>query len=70
MLTGETCDISFICEFGWYDYVWYLSPEDQSLERKRIGRRLKTVFGAPVRKLGAYPQIREGYSPNAPYKWQ
>ena len=38
LLTGDTCDISFICEFGWYEYVWYLSPEDQSLERKRIGR--------------------------------
>jgi hypothetical protein len=32
--------------------------------------RLKTVFGAPVLKLGAYPQIREGYGANAPYKWQ
>ena len=38
LLTGDTADISFICEFGWYDYVWYLSPEDTALERKQLGR--------------------------------
>ncbi|CAB9523530.1 expressed unknown protein [Seminavis robusta] len=38
--TGDTADISHICEFGWYDWVWYLSPERQgeSMERKRLGR--------------------------------
>ncbi|CAB9505252.1 Reverse transcriptase (RNA-dependent DNA polymerase) [Seminavis robusta] len=40
LLTGDTADISHICEFGWYDWVWYLSPERQgeSMERKRLGR--------------------------------
>jgi hypothetical protein len=38
LMAGDTSDISFICEFGWYDFVWYLSPEDEAMERKRLGR--------------------------------
>jgi hypothetical protein len=37
VLTGSTADISHICEFGWYDYVWYLSAEGTSLECKYLG---------------------------------
>ena len=32
-LTGDTADISHLAEFGWYDWVWYLSPEDVKMER-------------------------------------
>ena len=38
LLTGDTADISHICEFGWYDYVWFISPEDVNMERKKLGR--------------------------------
>jgi len=38
LMFGDTSDISALAEFAWYDYVWYLSPEDENLERKRIGR--------------------------------
>ena len=39
-LTGETADISHLCEFGWYDYVWYIDPQQRSeaMETKRLGR--------------------------------
>lgn len=38
IMTGNTSDISFLAEFGWYEYVWHLSPEDDNLERKQLGR--------------------------------
>jgi hypothetical protein len=37
-LTGDTADISHITEFGWYDWVWFISPEDSKMERKDLGR--------------------------------
>jgi hypothetical protein len=36
-LTGDTLDISHLAEFGWYDWVWFLSPEDIKMERKALG---------------------------------
>ena len=38
-LTDETADISHLCEFGWYDYVWFIDPQQQSkaMETKRLG---------------------------------
>ena len=43
-LTGDTADISFISEFQWYQWVWYISPQDSegegSMTRKRLGRYL------------------------------
>ncbi len=40
-LTGETPDISFLAEFGFYDWVWHISPAPQgTLQRKRLGRYL------------------------------
>jgi hypothetical protein len=36
-LTGDTADISHLAEFGWYDWVWYPSPEDIKMERKSLG---------------------------------
>jgi hypothetical protein len=41
LLTGDTPDISALCEFAWYDWVWYLDPtsnRDGSMERKYLGR--------------------------------
>lgn len=32
-LTGDTPDISHLCEFGWYDVVWYMDPNDQIQNR-------------------------------------
>ena len=39
-LTGDTDDISFLCEFGWYDYVWFSTPPSTTdgMENKRLGR--------------------------------
>jgi hypothetical protein len=44
VLTGDTADISHICEFGWYDWVWYISPADENMERKHLGRYLGPSF--------------------------
>jgi len=39
VLTGATPDISYISEFGWYEYVWYISPQGtDTLQRKQLGR--------------------------------
>ena len=39
VLTGDTPDISYISEFGWYEYVWYISPQGtDTLQRKQLGR--------------------------------
>ena len=49
MMTGDTSDISFIAEFGWYDWVWYVDEPGRpsqdgtgqpSMQRKRLGRYL------------------------------
>jgi hypothetical protein len=40
ILTGDTPDISHLAEFGWYDWCWYISPEDVTLLRKSLGRYL------------------------------
>jgi hypothetical protein len=36
-LTGDTADISQLCEFGWYDPMWYIEIKN-ALQTKRIGR--------------------------------
>jgi hypothetical protein len=36
-LAGDTPDISHLAEFGWYDWVWFLSPEDIKMARKALG---------------------------------
>jgi hypothetical protein len=38
-LTGDTPDISHLCEFRWYDLVWYVDPVDK-LQNKKLGRYL------------------------------
>jgi Reverse transcriptase (RNA-dependent DNA polymerase) len=38
-LTGETADISHLCQFGWYDYVWWLDVTDK-LQNKKLGHYL------------------------------
>ena len=39
-MTGETGDISFLCEFGWYELVWFSTPQHttETMENKRLGR--------------------------------
>ena len=48
-MTGDTADISFLAEFGFYDWVWYVQPKgdraqddtlEPSLGRKKLGRYL------------------------------
>ena len=44
MMTGDTCNISHIAEFSFYDWVWYVSPSGKtghaSMRVKRLGRYL------------------------------
>jgi hypothetical protein len=40
VMTGETPDISFLAEFGFYDWVWHITPAEKGLQRKRLGRYL------------------------------
>ena len=37
-LTRNTGDISHLAEFGWYDWVWFLSPEKENMECRLLGR--------------------------------
>ena len=40
-MTGDTSDISFLAEFGWYDWVWFVSPHDkEQMGVKHLGRYL------------------------------
>jgi len=40
MMTGDTGDISFLCELGWHELVWFSTPQSttESMENKRLGR--------------------------------
>jgi len=46
VVTGVQSDISWLAEFGWYTYVWYMSPEDTSMERKKLGK-CSSMKGTP-----------------------
>ena len=38
-MTGEMADISFLAEFGWFQWVWFVTPQGgDSLETRRLGR--------------------------------
>ena len=39
VLTGDTSDISHLCQFGWYDCVWYIDSLD-SFDNRKLGRYL------------------------------
>lgn len=39
VLVGDTADISHLCQFAWYDPVWYIDIKDP-LENKKIARYL------------------------------
>jgi Reverse transcriptase (RNA-dependent DNA polymerase) len=38
-ITGDTSDISHLCEFGWYDRIWWIDPLDK-MENSKLGRYL------------------------------
>lgn len=38
-LTGDTPDISHLCEFSWYDMVWFVDVNDQ-LQNRKLARYL------------------------------
>ncbi|MEL6803974.1 MAG: hypothetical protein AAFO91_09360, partial [Bacteroidota bacterium] len=40
VLTGDTPDISHLCEFEWYQPVWFLNPTESSMDRRQLGRYL------------------------------
>jgi hypothetical protein len=39
LVTGDTADISHLCEFSWYDHVWYIDQMDP-MQNKKIARYL------------------------------
>jgi Reverse transcriptase (RNA-dependent DNA polymerase) len=39
MLTGDTVDISHLCEFQWYQRIWYVDPNDK-INNRKLGRYL------------------------------
>ncbi len=68
LLTGDTPDISNLCEFQWYELVWYIDPLDK-LENKKIARylgpshdigqamasRLLTIKGQQISRTSVIP---------------
>ncbi len=50
-LTGETPDISFLSEFGWYDWVWYISPPEGGKQPNSLKKRLGRYLG-PAMTVG------------------
>jgi hypothetical protein len=38
-LTGDICDISPLCEFSWYEMVWYIDPPDK-MDKRKLGKYL------------------------------
>jgi hypothetical protein len=39
-VSGDTTDISHLCKFAWYDWVWYLDPVDFPEDKRKLGRWL------------------------------
>lgn len=39
VLLGDTADISHLCQFEWYERIWYIDPDDPMINRK-LGRYL------------------------------
>jgi hypothetical protein len=39
LLTGDSPDISRLCEFKWYDHVWYIDPIDK-MDKRKLARYL------------------------------
>jgi len=44
IITGEHTDMSWLAEFGWYTHAWCMSPEDTSMERKKLGKHCGPFF--------------------------
>jgi len=44
IISGDQSDMTWPAEFGWYTYVWYMSPEDTSMERKKCGKYCGPFF--------------------------
>ena len=44
VLSGDTPDISHLCEFEWYEFVWFLNPTEASMDRRQLGRYLGPSF--------------------------
>ena len=40
VMTGETTDISHLCEYGWYDWVMYNDDAGYPEDKQRVGRYL------------------------------
>ena len=61
-MTGDTSNISFLAEFGWYDWVWYDDPRSKvrgqevtgepSLDKKRLGRYLGPALNVGDKMCG------------------
>jgi hypothetical protein len=45
-VTGDTSDISHLCEFSWYDHVWYIDKLDP-LQNRKLAR-----YSGPSHEIG------------------
>ena len=73
VLTGDAPDISHLAEFGWYDYVWYITPDKESIQTRHLGRycgpshdvgealcaRVLTAKGKLISRTSVFPLKRE-----------
>ena len=48
-MTGDTSNISFIAEFGWYDWVLFVSPD---YEKNRMGVKQLDCHLGPAANVG------------------
>ena len=39
-ISGDTQDISRLCEFAWYEWVWFIDPNLPDKDKRRLGRWL------------------------------
>ena len=39
-ISGDTPDISCLCEFAWYEWVWFIDPNLPDKDKRRLGRWL------------------------------
>ena len=73
VLTGDTPDISHLAEFGWYDYVWYITPSNETIQTRHLGRycgpshdvgealcaHILTAKGKLISRTSVFPLRRE-----------
>jgi hypothetical protein len=37
VISGDTADISHLCKFAWFDWVWFIHPTSDDMENQCLG---------------------------------